>query len=57
MGVHQTVLLLSVIYFFYLQNAEIFGVPQRVPIGTIMLITDAKKMFCCKIFNQTSMPS
>lgn len=44
MGVHQNVLLLSLIYFFYLQNADIFGVPQRVPVGTIMLITDAKNV-------------
>lgn len=40
MGVHQNVLLLSVIYLFYLQNAEIFGFPQRVPIGTMMLIAN-----------------
>lgn len=42
MGVHQNVLLPSVIYLFYLQNAEIFGFSQRVPTRTVMLIADAK---------------
>lgn len=44
MRVHQNVLLLSVIYLFYLQNAEIFGLLQRVPIRTVMLIADAKNI-------------